>query len=230
MTSFIRIVALVLVCQHVNANDTWDNYEKFLEGVKVGTVDPNYVNSEGRSLLFMAMSPLRSTEELEFLLDRGADHSENLTGTPPIFVAVSDSCQIEKLKLLIYAGVSVDTVDPYLGDPILHYASRHEDTQCLTYLLEEGADINIRNFNNENAYFHAINKAAVDILWENGLDLFQKNNLGLDVIHFNVLINHQHDLFREVLLRNTDKEVKRIRKQEENKGRGKKDKVTREKR
>lgn len=205
ISRYFFLLILSIFCSHniyagVEAQDRWLHYENLLKKIKTNEIDVNFRDQEGRSLLFMAMHPSRKVEEVEFLLNKGADYTVETFGYEPVFVSVSDSCQLGKLKLLIKAGVSINSKESLTNISLLHYASAHKNTDCMTFLLEKDADVKALDWLNQNAYFYTSNQDSINILWGNGLNLFEKNRYGIDVVHHSI-IGGQPGLFKEVLIR-----------------------------
>ncbi len=181
---------------------------KRLEKFKNDQLSINDVNDEGSSLLHSIILH-GSAGDIDYLIKNGVDLNKRVWGIHPVIFTISDKCRVEKLKLFLDNGISVNYKDEFdnLGNSLLHYSSTHPNTSCLRLLIERGANVNAVNNNNETAYFTTVNKKSISILWEAGADIFIKNKKGLDIIHYWVLSSGDELQYFKQLL---EKEVESI--------------------
>ena len=70
-------------------------------------------------------------------------YSENLTDE---LISASKNGDVAKVKDLVAKGVSVNEKDEY-GSTALIYAVKNNCSNCVNVLIENGADVNIKNIN-----------------------------------------------------------------------------------
>ncbi len=88
---------------------------------------------------------------------------------------------LDVVKQAIDGGMDVNARNPQFGEPMLSTAALMGHTEIMTFLLEKGADINVRN-GDGNTPLHAaafLGRAdAVELLLEHGVDANVRNNGG----------------------------------------------------
>ena len=138
--------------------------------------------------------------DLKDWLDKN-NNNIHIGDMPVIMYTVFDKCRYDMLKVFLDRGSDPNTIGGPLKSTLIHNASQHRDISCLTLLLERGASIDVYDNFSRTAYFYAMlsdNKDAINYLYEQGLSLFLKNNINLDVIHVSMAIDQDH-LFKDVL-------------------------------
>lgn len=118
-----------------------------------------------------------------------------------ISLSVYDACRPKVLKVLLDKGVDPNSTGGPIKKPIVLNAAEHKNTECLNLLIKYGVQLDSIDKNGNNAYHYALlsnNKKSIDILYETGLDLFQRNNNGLTFIDAAVLTD-KSSLVKDVL-------------------------------
>ncbi len=154
--------------------------------------DPESANQDGQTLL-MAVTRTGHVDTAELLLEHGAnvDARENWGGQTALMWAASQS-QPDMVQLLVSAGADVDArgkdnawpryitseprnkpLDPGGYTPLL-YAAREGCMDCITALLEGGADIDLPDLWGQTPLLMAtlnMHWDAADLLIERGADI-----------------------------------------------------------
>jgi ankyrin repeat protein len=146
--------------------------------------DPNDSQTDGRPLLFSALS---DTNILEALLDAGADPNRaGADGEPPLMKLYSFSESSERnvafAKLLIAHGAKVN-VENHEGYTPLNVAVFRGDHESIKLLLASGANVNARwSWDGATVLHLAVqsgNREIVELLLANKADVNTRNNDGL---------------------------------------------------
>ena len=155
--------------------------------------DINAENYKGETLLHKAVSS-RNTELVEFLLESGADCSiEDDEGKTPFHFVLT----IEDARLLLKAGANINAQDDE-DKTLLHQAASSCNVELIKFLLESGADCNIKDDDRgRTALYYAadaeIMKALVkaggdiSIVDQNGVSLleyFMRENVNWEIVKF----------------------------------------------
>jgi len=86
---------------------------------------------------------------IEVLLSAGAEvNSRNAGGKTPLHLAVEKN-RIRVVNELIVRGADVNATDKLNNDSVLHYAVTNERWECITALVEAGADARVQNDSKE---------------------------------------------------------------------------------
>ena len=101
----------------------------------------NYCDENGCTALFRACAA-RHIECVKLLLDAGADVNigDNYFTTPSIIA--SENGRVEFLKQLVGFGADVNASECRYGDTSLLVAAWARSSECVDFLLENGADVN----------------------------------------------------------------------------------------
>ena len=111
--------------------------------LKSGT-DPNFPSSEGYVLLPMVTGG-DDIEWMRILLEAGADPNvPNYDGKVALFNTVMADNWKEQVDLLMAYGADLNITDR-IGANVAHYASKLDAYNVVFYLIEKGADSNIRD-------------------------------------------------------------------------------------
>ncbi|KAL3125275.1 hypothetical protein niasHT_000686 [Heterodera trifolii] len=108
---------------------------------------------------------------VELLLEKGADpnepfmfeandHTMNMT---PLFSAVRHE-NLELCRVLIARGANVDLGTDFAVTPLMIAACDRSQTEIVTFLVENGANINLQNGDGATALMYACYKGNVDIV------------------------------------------------------------------
>ncbi|KAL3125271.1 hypothetical protein niasHT_000682 [Heterodera trifolii] len=135
------------------------------------TVDPvERDNTRSRSALWTAF--LRQhTEIVDLLLEKGADPNEPVadqvnninTSMTPLFFAVRHA-NLPLCRLLVARGANVDLGTDSAITPLMIAACDRSQTEIVTFLVENGANINLQNGDGATALMYACYKGNVDIV------------------------------------------------------------------
>ena len=133
-----------------------------------------------KSLLFYAVN-YAGPDEVSMLIKQGLSvHALEWNHTP--LFSVWGTYASEKMRILIDAGADVNfnSEDDYSPTPIFAYLHDHpNENDVLKLLIEEGADIEIRNSKGDTPLLTAINRHAPQaamILVNSGANIHIKNN------------------------------------------------------
>ncbi len=120
---------------------------------------------EGSTALFQAIR-MDHSDSVRVLLENGADTlKKDAFGATILHQACRTSEDRSLLNLIITTGLDVNTID-YDGDTPLVYAARQGSLQNVIFLLEHGADPDIRNVEGETGLVTAINHKQDSIVRE----------------------------------------------------------------
>lgn len=161
-------------------------YKDFLAQVAGGSLAPDAKDDQGRPAVITAVL-YGSNEDLQRILNSGADPDAIYSGVTALHFAVSDACQGNKVGTLISAGADVNQVGKVLGSSPLHLAAQHEDPTCLVAIAEAGANVDVQDDQGRTAYFYAIDfgsEAAVETLSSLGADPTIPSADGLDIFKY----------------------------------------------
>jgi hypothetical protein len=96
-------------------------------------------------------------------------------------------------RLLSIRNINVNVKDDLSGSTPLHWAARNGHIEIARLILQNGAEVNVRNNGGRTPLHWAAIQGHVDILHllvENGADLEAQNDDGGRVLHFAVLNGH----------------------------------------
>jgi len=101
------------------------------------------------------------------------------------FITISEDTQ--RIDELIASGTHIDTLDDFYGFSLLHYAASHKRMDIVKYLLNHGADVNVRGKEGHTPLMCALNGDSCDIaiyLVESGADINMASNHGHTALHY----------------------------------------------
>ena len=78
-------------------------------------------------------------------------NEKNGVGETPIFFAVYNN-NLEMVKLLVKHGAILDVIT-YCGSPLLLNCLRHKDNKIVKFLIDSGADVNVKDNGRSLLYF-----------------------------------------------------------------------------
>lgn len=125
--------------------------------------DPNYVlfdSGEGVETLFYTAITSQSAELTSLMIAHGADINQPLYDTPPICIAASSTLSV----LELFGAADMNARDTDGMTPLMH-AARATDGDCVTWLVQHGADVSLVSDNGKCAADYALGIGA-DIVLE----------------------------------------------------------------
>lgn len=162
------------------------------KGADITIVDKNNLNA----LYWSAMNENQDVVKLILKSDTCDVNSKDINGETPLMCALVYNKNIEVIKELINAG-SNTSIKSNAGLTALHAAAQGTTPEILQYLLELNcfADINIAdNYGHTPIMIAAQRNSDTDILEiliKNGADISARNNMGVSVLHFAALNEHE---------------------------------------
>ena len=139
-------------------------------------------------------------------LNNGNKPNAKIGNVPIVLFTTIDKCRYSSLKILLDSGADPNASAGSLFYPLLMNAAQQKDLSCLKLLIENGAQINIQDKDGNNAYYYTIfskNYASIEILYDNGLNLFHRNNDGLTAIDIAILADKGH-IFKKSIRKYTE--------------------------
>ncbi|MDR2720222.1 MAG: ankyrin repeat domain-containing protein, partial [Nitrososphaerota archaeon] len=132
--------------------------EKLLRAVEIGDItlvrelvasgtDINYKGKNGSSAVLFAVCG-GYVDCVKYLIEAGADvNSSAKYGITPLYMAANSSCSErgQIVKMLIKAGADLNHKMDLLDHSALHAAASNGYVDCLKYLIEGGANVNLSN-------------------------------------------------------------------------------------
>lgn len=160
-----------------------------------------YLLKEEQMLIYSAVQS-RNFSILEFFLMQGLNPNiwEERSKMTPLFLAIEQEC-LSSVKLLINYGADLNITKQYeyseddetfQGYSVLHFAAKCRNEQIFSYLLDEGATLNIFDVNRQNPLHIATrleNLAIIRLILTRGqniLSLFTKDLSGMTPLHIAV--------------------------------------------
>jgi len=206
----IRVLAICVSCLGfgavANTNVCFDHfvdkqdYLKSLKRVQTGSTEPN-ARLNDYTLLYIAAEG-GTVEQMKLLLEHGADPSiASRQQARPISATVLGRCYVDKLRVLLNAGVPVDYEFQFSGASgthLLHEAVKLNDLRCLRLLIDRGADVQVQDNFNRTPFFFSASKKAVRLLYENGAKPFHISEWKKDAFYYSVEQNREQ-LYRSLL-------------------------------
>ncbi|KAK1832426.1 ankyrin repeat-containing domain protein [Podospora conica] len=118
--------------------------------------DPNFQSLEGVTPLYSAVEggPDANMEIIDLLCDSGADPSSTWKGYSILRAAVDAKCSVDVVRKLVATGSDVNE-QPDLGLTPLELAAK-ECPDLVPYLVEHGADVNLKGYNGGLAIHAAV--------------------------------------------------------------------------
>lgn len=117
---------------------------KTLESILADKSNINFVDDEGYSALYYAISGNCGTDIINYLLEYGADvTNKTIYGETILLFSLSYNTHSNILEALISAGADINAGDDYGIVPIMRAKNKDE----LTFLIENGAEINFKTPN-----------------------------------------------------------------------------------
>ena len=119
----------------------------------------------------------------------------------------------EMVKILIENGAEINDLSntPFLSRTPLIYAIYHDMNDVAKYLLENGADANLKdNERGRTPIFYTCDKEQVDLLLEYGADINAQDNFGETVLLDSVKNNRDEDYISFLLEKDADPKIKKI--------------------
>ncbi|MFC4257599.1 ankyrin repeat domain-containing protein [Marinobacter lacisalsi] len=177
-------------------------YQDFLAQVVGGNLKATTKDDQGRPAVITAVI-YGSDEDLQLVLNQGADPNATFSGLTALQFAVSDSCRAEKVGILINAGADVNRSGKILDSSPLHLAAQHQNAACVAALANAGADVNAQDNQGETAYFYAIDFAsepAIETLSSLGADPTIARKDGLDIFQW-AIVNDRAGLVKPLVFK-----------------------------
>ena len=129
------------------------------------TVDPK--DEHGYTPLYDAAT-MGFVKMISMLHSAGADiHAKDKHGDLPIHAAVA-SGYLQAVKILLQLGEGINVLGGYDNDSPLIHAVYYKQHDVAEYLVQHGADVNIRNNRNMAAMDYAVDNAMKQILKGSG--------------------------------------------------------------
>jgi ankyrin repeat protein len=184
---FVRAVNLL-----AQVSDTKDKNSALfaaVEGGPVGIIEITAAPAQSNQLRTHSVEPEESwTATVEALLANGADiEARNEDGSTPLDWAASFA-QTDILKLLIQRGAKANVIDKYGNTPLISaacecaVATMNSAYQAVKILLDQGADVNARNYDGKTALMMASGMTGdatiLELLLNNGADPKAKDHKG----------------------------------------------------
>lgn len=147
-------------------------------------VDPNMRDAKGDTGLLIALREQSWKAAQTLMLYPALDvNAANQVGETPLMLAALRG-RLDWAKMLLARGAHINQP----GWTPLHYAaSANEDSACLQWLLEKGAEPNARSPNGTTALMMAARygtESSVDLLLSAGADKNLRNDQGLTALDF----------------------------------------------
>ncbi len=155
---------------------SWGGHLNIVEYLVENGADVNFVsgsdtgNKYGRTPLISAVDS-GQVDIVKYLIDNGAD--VNGIGAEK-YTAITVAKSLEMVMILVESGADVNSIN--MNKPVLISAVENEQIAIVEYLLDNGADVNVKVDNNYSAISYPNNLAIVKILVESGADVNFKNS------------------------------------------------------
>lgn len=147
-----------------------------LEIVKYLVENGAKVNSKTKGCHLLTLAMETNKEIVYYLLDKGIDLKLN-EGQIPLLPSAAWNNDVDTMKELIERGISINEVGS--AGSALHKAIRSGDAlEAITYLLEQGIDLELEDHNGYKALYVALKckyTKAIQLLMENGAMLTEKD-------------------------------------------------------
>lgn len=149
MSYYFRVLCLFVICvvSSFAANDRYNyllfsnNYTDVRKGINLGA--DVEARLRGSTPLYDAARK-GNMEILYLLIERGADVNARCHGETPLLKVVALN-NLKFAEALISKGAKVNVADEHLGNTPLHYAVLKKNSQMISLLLSEGADMYAEN-------------------------------------------------------------------------------------
>ncbi len=157
-------------------SSSWGGHINIVEYLIANGADVNFVSGSdledkyGRTPLISAVNS-EQLEIVKYLIDNDAD--VNGVGTEN-YTALAIAKNLKMVKLLVDNGANVNLINMY--KPALISAVESNNIEIVEYLLNKGADVNIKVDNNYSAISYPNNIEIVKILVSKGADVNFKNS------------------------------------------------------
>ncbi|MCM1324045.1 MAG: ankyrin repeat domain-containing protein [Acetobacter sp.] len=134
--------------------------------------------------LFKAIARVRPLEEIEKLIEKGADvnainEKDEMKTTPLVWCRTA-----EQVEVLVGAGADVDYQSSYNGMTALMWASQKGNTETVEALIDEGADYEASDISGRTAISYAGNLDTLKVFIDKGADPFKQDVYGTDVSEY----------------------------------------------
>ncbi|KAJ8132125.1 hypothetical protein O1611_g1496 [Lasiodiplodia mahajangana] len=100
---------------------------------------------DGRTTPLVAASSQNHVEVVEVLLDNRANLGAPTKSDQMAMRIAVQGGFVDIIRLFLDKGFSVESIDPIYGRSLLSYATEHENIRAVEYLLQRGADPNLRD-------------------------------------------------------------------------------------
>jgi len=167
------------------------NLKKVADLLKAGA-DANIKSTNGRTLLWNVCDAYDSppvNKLVELLLKSGAEPNVSKKDEDgPLHYATMYG-QTGAAKLLVRYGANINAKGAYYRTPLIYAASDGDSPDLVQFLIDNGADVKLKNEAGENALFEHItrgktNTKIVEILLDNGISVNSTNKSYGSLLHW----------------------------------------------
>ena len=123
---------------------------------------------------------------------------------------LAEKGELDNLKLLVNQGFVLDLKCPKYGSTPLMYACQYGHLDCVRFLIDRGANVNVRNHNGYTPLHFASNVEIVKVLLQKGAVIDAVSSLtGYTPLHYAFIPNHyttgaprcqNKDIIRELII------------------------------
>ena len=149
----------------------------FIKTLLENGIDPNIANTQKETPLHLAIANQHPIATIELLLTKGANgNTPNNEGNTPIWHYIKYAPTVENLKGASKGNTAIDYGDENGDTPLIYALKNDYPAEVIRFLLENGADPKIKNYDNQDAYDiirskkyfkEALQKTTSDVVKEN---------------------------------------------------------------